>query len=124
MGKLSRDQAVSLLDELNEVVEKIRFLEAKYELEHHTDTPEGLGVNLLAALRPYGQDPEVRGRASQAGLKLPPVDNFFAPAISMKDSQDNISELLFARGPRQIAEATLQSKRLGSEALGSTPEVA
>jgi len=124
MGRLSRDQAVSLLDELHDVVGKIRFLEAKYELGHQTDTPEGLGVNLMAALRPYGQDPEVRGRASQAGLKLPPVDNFFAPAISMKDSQDNVSELLFARGPRQIAEATLQSKRLGSEALGSTPEVA
>jgi len=110
MGKLSRDQAVSLLSDLHEVVEKIRILEAKYELEQQTDTPAGLGVNLLAALKPYEQDPEVRGKASQAGLKLLAVDYPVAQDISIQDLQDNISELSAAWG-------------LKSETLDSTQEV-
>jgi len=123
MVKLSRDQAVSLLDELHEVVMKLRILEAKYDLEDHSETPTGLGVNLLAALRQYGQDPEVLGKAARAGLKLLPITSPLAPAMSMQRSQDNISEMSTAWGTRMTTEATLQSERPGSEDLDWNPEV-
>lgn len=79
--RLSRKSAVALSAELGEVVVKLRALEAKYNLEDiaidgHVD---GLGVRLLAALRPYAQDPEVSANALRSGLSLS-----FAPLSSQR----------------------------------------
>mmetsp|Transcript_21981 Transcript_21981/g.46749 ORF Transcript_21981/g.46749 Transcript_21981/m.46749 type:complete len:308 (-) Transcript_21981:13-936(-) len=121
MCKLSRDQAVSLSAELHDVVVKLRVLEAKYGLEDQSEAPWGLGVNLLAALQPYGQDPEVVGNALRAGLKLPPGDCLPAPAFLKQVSQESISELSTTWGSRKTSGGSLQSERSGTEDLDLTP---
>mmetsp|Transcript_88394 Transcript_88394/g.258346 ORF Transcript_88394/g.258346 Transcript_88394/m.258346 type:complete len:326 (+) Transcript_88394:46-1023(+) len=94
MTQLSRERAVSLSAELRDVVRKLRMLEAKYGLEDQSEAPLGLGVKLLAALRPYAQDPTVAAHALQAELQLMPCQDCLpAPTSSKQVSQDSVSEL-------------------------------
>jgi len=125
MTQLSRERAVSLSAELRDVVLKLRVLEAKYGLEDQSEAPWGLGVELLAALRPYAQDPAVAAHALQAGLQLMPCqDGLPAPAFSKQVSEDSMSELSTAWQSRRTtgdASASLHSEPSGHEDLDLKP---
>mmetsp|Transcript_58806 Transcript_58806/g.164195 ORF Transcript_58806/g.164195 Transcript_58806/m.164195 type:complete len:357 (-) Transcript_58806:285-1355(-) len=70
--QLSRDSAVRLAAELSDVAVKLRTLEAKYGLEEDGlgGPSTGLGVTLLAALRPFAGDAEVAAIMLRGGLNL------------------------------------------------------
>jgi len=125
MTQLSCESAVSLSAELRDVVLKLRMLEAKYGLEDQGEAPWGLGVKLLAALRPYAQDPAVAAHALQAGLQLMPCQDCLpAPTFSKQVSQDSVSELSTAWQSRRTtgdASASLHSEPCGHGDLDLKP---
>jgi len=125
MTQLSRERAVSLSAELRDVVRKLRMLEAKYGLEDQSEAPLGLGVKLLAALRPYAQDPTVAAHALQAELQLMPCQDCLpAPTSSKQVSQDSVSELSTAWQSRRTtgdASDSLHSEPCEHGDLDLTP---
>jgi len=125
MTQLSRESAVSLSAELRDVVRKLRMLEAKYGLEDQSEAPLGLGVKLLAALRPYAQDPTVAAHALQAELQLMPCQDCLpAPTSSKQVSQDSVSELSTAWQSRRTtgdASDSLHSEPCEHGDLDLTP---
>mmetsp|Transcript_88621 Transcript_88621/g.225605 ORF Transcript_88621/g.225605 Transcript_88621/m.225605 type:complete len:357 (-) Transcript_88621:501-1571(-) len=127
--QLSRDSAVRLAAELSELAVKLRILEAKYGLEDDGlgGPAAGLGLSLLAALRPFAKDAEVAAITLGGGLDLEAcllgLDlqglTTFAKQVSCESVSSDLSTSF---GPSERTAGSTISSALGFPSRSTTEE--